>query len=42
MSDLLMGLSDEGRAEAMDNLRAFFAILREWDREASKQDDKRN
>ena len=37
--DLLGGLSDEERAEAMDNLRAFLAILREWDREVSRADD---
>jgi len=39
LSDLLGGLTDEERAEAIDNLRAFLAILREWDKEVSRADD---
>ena len=39
VSDILLGLGDHDRARAMDNLREFIAILREWDREASEAGD---
>lgn len=37
LAGILSGLTDEDRAIVMDNLRAFFTILREWDDEDRRE-----